>query len=125
MISQFFDLSGKTALVTGATGGIGGAIARQLHAAGASVVCAGTRQGVLDELVASLGDRAIAVAGDLADPKTPEILVKAAQARFGALDILVNNAAFTRDGLALRMKDEDWSTVIEVNLTAAFRLCRS
>lgn len=120
-----FDLQGKTALVTGATGGIGGAIARQLYAAGASVVCAGTRQAVLDELVASLGDRAIAVAGDLVDPKVPEMLVKAAEERFGALDILVNNAAFTRDGLAMRMKDEDWSAVIEVNLTAAFRLCRS
>lgn len=120
-----FDLQGKTALVTGATGGIGGAIARHLHAAGAAVVCAGTRQAVLDELVASLGERAIAVAGDLADPKVPEMLVKAAEERFGSLDILVNNAAFTRDGLALRMKDEDWSTVIEVNLTAAFRLCRS
>lgn len=120
-----FDLQGKTALVTGATGGIGGAIARRLHAAGAAVVCAGTRQGVLDELVASLGERAIAVAGDLADPKVPEMLVKAAEERFGALDILVNNAAFTRDGLAMRMKDEDWSAVIEVNLTAAFRLCRS
>jgi 3-oxoacyl-[acyl-carrier protein] reductase len=120
-----FDLRGKTALVTGATGGIGGAIARQLHAAGASVACAGTRQTVLDDLVASLGDRAIARTGDLADPKVPEALVKAAEERFGSLDILVNNAAFTRDGLALRMKDEDWSAVIEVNLTAAFRLCRA
>jgi 3-oxoacyl-[acyl-carrier protein] reductase len=125
MTDSMFDLRGKTALVTGATGGIGGAIARQLHAAGASVVCAGTRQAVLDELVSSLGERAIAVAGDLSEPQTPEILVKAAEEQFGALDILVNNAAFTRDGLAVRMKDDDWSRVIEVNLTAAFRLCRA
>ena len=73
----------------------------------------------------SLGQRAIAVTGDLADPQVPEQLVKAAEAAFGSVDILVNNAAFTRDGLAMRMKDEDWSAVIEVNLTAAFRLCRS
>lgn len=125
MTDSLFDLSGKTALVTGATGGIGSAIARNLYAAGASVVCAGTREAVLRELVLSLGERAVAVLGDLGDPKVPEMLVKTAEDRFGALDILVNNAAFTRDGLALRMKDEDWSAVIEVNLTAAFRLCRS
>jgi 3-oxoacyl-[acyl-carrier protein] reductase len=124
MISMF-DLSGKTALVTGATGGIGGAIARTLHAAGASVVCAGTRESVLAELVESLGGRAIAAPGNLADPAVPEALVKAAETAFGQLDILVNNAAFTKDGLAVRMKDEDWSSVIEINLTAAFRLSRS
>jgi 3-oxoacyl-[acyl-carrier protein] reductase len=120
-----FDLSGKTALVTGATGGIGGAIARALHAAGASVVCAGTRAGVLDELVAALGSRAVAATGNLADPEVPDALVKAAEAAFGQLDILINNAAFTKDGLAVRMKDEDFSSVIEVNLTAAFRLARA
>ena len=125
MTDSLFDLTGKTALVTGATGGIGGAIARSLYAAGASVVCAGTREAVLHELVSALGERAFAVLGDLGDPKVPEMLVKTAEDRFGSLDILVNNAAFTRDGLALRMKDEDWSAVIEVNLTAAFRLCRS
>ncbi|HTH96724.1 MAG TPA: 3-oxoacyl-[acyl-carrier-protein] reductase [Stellaceae bacterium] len=120
-----FDLTGKTALVTGATGGIGGAIAKVLHAAGASVVCAGTRQAVLDGLVAELGSRAVAVAGDLGDPQVPDALVKAAETAFGQLDILVNNAAFTRDGLAMRMKDEDFTSVIEVNLTAAFRLSRA
>ena len=120
-----FDLTGKTALVTGATGGIGGAIARALHAQGATVLCAGTRIQVLDQLVAELGERAIAVAADLKDPSAGEILVKRAESDLGKLDILVNNAGFTRDGLAMRMKDEDWSEVIEVNLTAAFRLARA
>src|SRR5579859_8198492 len=120
-----FDLTGKTALVTGATGGIGGAIARALHAQGATVLCAGTRIQVLDQLVAELGERAIAVAADLKDPSAGETLVKRAEADLGKLDILVNNAGFTRDGLAMRMKDEDWSEVIEVNLTAAFRLARA
>ncbi|MEI9981961.1 MAG: 3-oxoacyl-[acyl-carrier-protein] reductase [Aliidongia sp.] len=120
-----FDLTGKTALVTGATGGIGGAIARALHASGATVLCAGTRIQVLDQLVSELGDRALAVAADLKDPATGDALVKRAEADMGKLDILVNNAGFTRDGLAMRMKDEDWSEVIEVNLTAAFRLARA
>jgi 3-oxoacyl-[acyl-carrier protein] reductase len=120
-----FDLTGKTALVTGATGGIGGAIARALHAQGATVLCAGTRIQVLDQLVAELGERAIAVAADLKDPATGDMLVKRAESDLGKLDILVNNAGFTRDGLAMRMKDEDWSEVIEVNLTAAFRLARA
>jgi 3-oxoacyl-[acyl-carrier protein] reductase len=120
-----FDLTGKTALVTGATGGIGGAIARVLHASGATVLCAGTRIQVLDQLVAELGERAIAVAADLKDPSAGEMLVKRAEADLGKLDILVNNAGFTRDGLAMRMKDEDWAEVIEVNLTAAFRLARA
>ena len=120
-----FDLTGKTALVTGATGGIGGAIARALHAQGATVLCAGTRIQVLDQLVAELGERAIAVAADLKDPSAGEMLVKRAESDLGKLDILVNNAGFTRDGLAMRMKDEDWSEVIEVNLTAAFRLARA
>jgi 3-oxoacyl-[acyl-carrier protein] reductase len=120
-----FDLTGKTALVTGATGGIGGAIARALHAQGATVLCAGTRIQVLDQLVAEMGERAIAVAADLKDPSAGDMLVKRAEADLGKLDILVNNAGFTRDGLAMRMKDEDWSEVIEVNLTAAFRLARA
>jgi 3-oxoacyl-[acyl-carrier protein] reductase len=120
-----FDLTGKTALVTGATGGIGGAIARALHASGATVLCAGTRIQVLDQLVSELGDRALAIAADLKDPATGDALVKRAEADMGKLDILVNNAGFTRDGLAMRMKDEDWSEVIEVNLTAAFRLARA
>ena len=120
-----FDLSGKTALVTGASGGIGGAIARCLHAAGATVLCAGTRAAALDQLVSELGGRALAATADLRDPGAGDALVKRAEAELGKLDILVNNAGFTRDGLALRMKDEDWSEVIAINLTAAFRLARA
>jgi 3-oxoacyl-[acyl-carrier protein] reductase len=120
-----FDLTGKTALVTGATGGIGGAIARVLHGAGATVLCAGTRIQVLDQLVAELGERALAVAADLQDPAAGDALIKRAESEMGQLDILVNNAGFTRDGLAMRMKDEDWSAVLDVNLTAAFRLARA
>jgi len=120
-----FDLSGKTALVTGATGGIGGAIARGLHRAGATVMCAGTRIQVLDKLVTELGDRALAAPADLKDPMAGDALVKRAESDMGKLDILVNNAGLTRDGLAMRMKDEDWSEVLEVDLTAAFRLARA
>jgi 3-oxoacyl-[acyl-carrier protein] reductase len=120
-----FDLSGKTALVTGATGGIGAGIARVLHGAGAAVLCAGTRTQILDQLVSELGERAFAVGADLREPEAGETLVRCAEAQMGRLDILVNNAGFARDGLALRMKDEDWSAVIEVNLTAAFRLARA
>jgi 3-oxoacyl-[acyl-carrier protein] reductase len=120
-----FDLSGKTALVTGATGGIGAGIARVLHGAGAAVLCAGTRTQILDQLVSELGERAFAVGADLREPEAGETLVRCAEAQMGRLDILVNNAGFARDGLALRMKDEDWSAVIEVNLTAAFRLVRA
>ena len=120
-----FDLTGRVALVTGATGGIGGAIARVLHGAGATVVCTGTRAEALDALIESLGDRAIAVPGDLSDSAVPDALVKGVESNEGRLDILVNNAAFTRDNLALRMKDEDWDNVINVNLTAAFRLARA
>lgn len=120
-----FDLNGKCALVTGASGGIGGAIARALHGAGARVLLAGTRRAALDELAASLGDRAVVATADLADPAAADTLVKAAEAAFGQLDILVNNAGLTRDMLALRMKDEDWQTVIDVDLTAGFRLARA
>ncbi|MGB8840447.1 MAG: 3-oxoacyl-[acyl-carrier-protein] reductase [Aliidongia sp.] len=120
-----FDLTGKTALITGATGGIGAAIARTLHAAGATVLCAGTRIQVLDQLVSDLGERALAVAADLQDPTSGDALVRRAESDMGKLDILVNNAGFARDSLALRMKDEDWASVIEVNLTAAFRLARA
>jgi 3-oxoacyl-[acyl-carrier protein] reductase len=120
-----FDLGGKGALVTGASGGIGGAIARTLHRAGAKVVLSGTRQAALEALAGELGERAFVALGDLADPAAGEQLVKSAEAAAGQLDILVNNAGLTRDQLALRMKDEDWQKVIDVDLTAGFRLARA
>jgi 3-oxoacyl-[acyl-carrier protein] reductase len=120
-----FDLTGKTALVTGASGGIGGAIARALHRQGATVMLAGTRQPVLEALAAELGERAQVAVADLADPAAADPLVKGAEEAMGKLDILVNNAGLTRDGLALRMKDEDWQKVLDVNLTAGFRLSRA
>jgi 3-oxoacyl-[acyl-carrier protein] reductase len=120
-----FDLSGKGALVTGASGGIGGAIARAFHAAGANVALSGTRKDALEALAAELGDRAHAMPANLGDPDAPAQLAKDAGAAVGTLDILVNNAGLTRDMLAMRLSDEDWSQVIEVNLTAAFRLSRA
>ncbi len=120
-----FDLSGQTALVTGASGGIGGAIARALHAQGAELMLAGTRAAALGTLAAELGERAHVGLADLADPGACERLVRDADAAMGRIDILVNNAGLTRDALALRMKDEEWQTVLEVNLTAAFRLTRA
>jgi len=120
-----FALDGKAALVTGASGGIGGAIARGLHEAGARVLLAGTRRDALEALAAELGERAFVATADLADPASGDALVKAAEAAMGQLDVLVNNAGLTRDGLALRMKDEDWQRVIDVDLTAAFRLSRA
>ena len=120
-----FDLSGKTALVTGASGGIGGEIARQLHARGAVVGLSGTRVEPLEKLKAELGDRAHVLPCDLGDAAATEALLKSAEAAMGGVDILVNNAGLTRDGLAMRMKDEDWQKVIDVNLTAGFRLARA
>jgi 3-oxoacyl-[acyl-carrier protein] reductase len=120
-----FDLTGQTALVTGASGGIGGAIAQALHRQGAAVALAGTRGAVLSELAAELGERAHALTADLADPLAADRLVRDAEAAMGHVDILVNNAGITRDALALRLKDEDWLAVIEVNLSAAFRLTRA
>jgi 3-oxoacyl-[acyl-carrier protein] reductase len=120
-----FDLTGKTALVTGATGGIGAAIARALHGAGATVAISGTRAAVLEELKAELGERVHVLACNLADSADVEKLVPAAEAAMGSLDILVNNAGITRDGLAMRMKDEDWQQVLDVNLTAPYRLARA
>lgn len=120
-----FDLSGKAALVTGASGGIGGAIARALHAQGAKVALSGTRREALDALKAELGERAIVAPADLADPAAAEPLVKTVEAELGALDILVNNAGLTRDTLAMRMSEEDWQTVLNVNLSAAFRLSKA
>ncbi len=120
-----FDLSGKTALITGATGGIGGAIARALHAQGATVAVSGTREDVLGALVEDLGERAHAVPCDLSDTNAVESLIKDAETAAGPLDILINNAGITRDGLILRMKDEDFWDVIGVNLAVAFRLSRA
>ncbi|MCO8146415.1 3-oxoacyl-[acyl-carrier-protein] reductase [Rhodovulum tesquicola] len=119
-----FDLSGKCALVTGASGGIGAEIARALHARGAVVGLSGTREAPLRELAAELGERAHVLPCDLSDPEAVEALPKAAIEAMGALDILVNNAGITRDTLFMRLKDEDWQAVIDVNLTAAMRLCR-
>jgi 3-oxoacyl-[acyl-carrier protein] reductase len=120
-----FDLTGKTALVTGATGGIGAAIARALHKQGATVAISGTRVDALVGLKSELGDRAHMLACNLGNPEEVEKLVPAAEAAMGSLDILVNNAGITRDGLAMRMKDDDWAQVIDVNLTAGFRLARA
>ena len=119
-----FDLTGKAALVTGASGGIGGEIARVLHAAGATVGLSGTREAPLQELAASLGERAHVLPCDLSDSASVEALPKAAVAAMGSLDILVNNAGITRDNLSMRMSDDEWAQVIEVNLTSSFRLCR-
>jgi 3-oxoacyl-[acyl-carrier protein] reductase len=121
-----FDLAGKTALVTGATGGIGGPIARALHARGAFVVMSGTRVEVLRSLADELGERAAAVACDLSDSAAVDGLVAQAEAAGGGqVDILVANAGITRDGLMLRMKDEDWETVLKINLESYFRLSRA
>jgi 3-oxoacyl-[acyl-carrier protein] reductase len=122
---MLFDLTGKTALVTGATGGIGAAIAEALHAQGATVTLSGTRQNVLDEMQKRLASRVHAIACDLTKPNEVEKLVPEAEAKMGSLDILVSNAGITRDMLAMRMKDEDWAAVLDVNLTATFRLARS
>jgi len=120
-----FDLTGKTALVTGASGGLGGAIARALHAQGATVALSGTRKEALDDLAGELGDRARVLVCDLGDSAAVEALVPAAEAAMGQVDILVNNAGVTRDNLFMRMKDAEWDQVIAVNLTAAFRLSRA
>jgi 3-oxoacyl-[acyl-carrier protein] reductase len=120
-----FDLSGKTALVTGASGGIGGAIARALHGAGAKVMLHGTRRPALEELAGALRERAFVATADLGEAASADALVKNAEEAMGQLDILVNNAGLTRDMLALRMKDEDWQKVIDVDLTAGFRLSRA
>jgi len=121
-----FDLTGKTALVTGASGGIGGAIARALHAQGATVVLSGTRAEALETVKAELGSRAFIAPANLSDIASVEALPKAAEEAAGSgIDILVNNAGITRDNLFMRMKDDEWDQVIAVNLTAAFRLSRA
>jgi 3-oxoacyl-[acyl-carrier protein] reductase len=120
-----FRLDGKAALVTGASGGIGAAIARTLHAQGALVVLSGTRRDALDSLAAALGERAFVCPADLADPAATETLIETAEAAAGPLAILVNNAGMTRDMLALRMADADWQAVLDVDLAAPFRLARA
>jgi 3-oxoacyl-[acyl-carrier protein] reductase len=121
-----FDLTGKTALVTGATGGIGAEIAKTLHAQGAHVVLSGTREAVLQELAGALGARVSVAAANLADGAAVDGLIEAAETAAGTpLDILVANAGITRDGLLMRMKDEDWETVLKVNLESYFRLARA
>ncbi|MCC5981966.1 MAG: 3-oxoacyl-[acyl-carrier-protein] reductase [Oceanicaulis sp.] len=120
-----FSLEGKKALVTGATGGLGSEIARALHAQGASVALSGTRAEVLEALARELGDRTAVVPCNLSDAEAVDNLPKAASEALGGLDILISNAGVTRDQLLMRMKDEDWETVIKVNLEAHFRLCRA
>ncbi|MFT6272540.1 MAG: 3-oxoacyl-[acyl-carrier protein] reductase, partial [Dinoroseobacter sp.] len=119
-----FDLSGKNALVTGASGGIGADIARQLHSAGATVGLSGTRVEPLEALAAELGARAHVLPCNLSDADAVGALPKAAAAAMGSVDVLVNNAGITRDNLFMRMSDDEWSSVLEVNLTSTFRLCR-
>jgi len=119
-----FDLTGKTALITGASGGIGGAIATALHGAGATVALSGTREAPLQELCAAVGSRAHVLACNLSDPAAVEALPKQALEVMGSVDILVNNAGITRDQIFMRMSDDEWQSVIDVNLTATMRLCR-
>jgi 3-oxoacyl-[acyl-carrier protein] reductase len=122
---MMFDLSGRTALVTGASGGIGAEIARALHAQGAQVALSGTRREALEALAAELGARAHVLPADLGDPDAAAALINAAEAAMGSVHILVNNAGLTKDGLALRMSDADWAKVLDVDLAAPFRLSRA
>ncbi|MCB4379101.1 3-oxoacyl-[acyl-carrier-protein] reductase [uncultured Tateyamaria sp.] len=119
-----FDLTGKSALITGASGGIGAEIARTLHAAGATVGLSGTRTDPLEALAGELGERAHVLPCNLSDLKAVEALPKQAIEAMGAVDILVNNAGITRDNLFMRMSDEEWQSVINVNLTSTFKLCK-
>ena len=119
-----YDLNDKSALVTGASGGIGSAIARKLHAAGANVALSGTRQEPLERLAEELGERAYILPCNLSDMAAVEVLPKQAIETLGSLDILVNNAGITRDNLFMRMSDEEWQSVIDVNLTATMKLCK-
>lgn len=120
-----FDLTGKCALVTGASGGIGAAIARMLHAQGATVALSGTRREKLDELAAAIGQRAFVTPANLSDAESVAALVPAAEKEMGQVDILVNNAGLTRDNLAMRLKAEDWDAVLRVNLTSSFQLAQA
>ncbi len=120
-----FDLTGKIVLVTGASGGLGQAIATRLHQQGANVIISGTRVAVLEQLRNKLQDRCHIIACNLNDSESTEKLVTQAEEKFGQLDILVNNAGLTRDGLMMRMHDDDWNNVINVNLGSVFRLSRA
>lgn len=122
MTLQFQD---QVALVTGATGGLGKAIAQRLHKEGATVALSGTRESVLQEFAKELGDRVHVFPCNLSDEASVDALIPLVEAQLGKIDILVNNAGITRDGLIMRMKDEDWNTVLQVNLTSVFRLCRA
>jgi 3-oxoacyl-[acyl-carrier protein] reductase len=122
---MMFDLTGKTALVTGASGALGGAIARALHGQGASVALSGTRREALDQLAGELAERVHVLPCDLADKDAVEALVPSAEAAMQKLDILVANAGVNRDNLFVQLRDEDWDQVIAVNLTATFRLARA
>ncbi len=124
-MNGMFRLDGKVALVTGASGGLGAAIARTLHRQGAKVALSGTRQDALEALAAELGEGTYACPADLRDPAAADALLAAAEAACGPVAILVNNAGLTRDMLAMRMKDADWQTVLDVDLTAPFRLARA
>lgn len=119
-----FDLTGKCALITGASGGLGGAIARALHGAGATVALSGTREAPLNELAQELGERAHVLPCDLSDAEAVNALPKQATEAMGSVDILVNNAGMTKDNLFMRMSEEDWAQVMEVNLTSAMRLSK-
>ena len=120
-----FDLTGKSALITGASGGIGGAIARALHGAGANIALSGTREEALSALASELGENAHLTPANLSDAESVEGLIGLAEEAMGSVDILVNNAGLTRDMLSMRLTDEDWQSVIDVNLTATFRLSRA
>jgi 3-oxoacyl-[acyl-carrier protein] reductase len=120
-----FNLTGKTALITGASGGIGAAIAMALHKAGATIAISGTRIEKLEELKTQIGENVHVLACNLSSAEDVEKLIPSAEAAMGGLDILVNNAGITKDGLVMRMKDEDWQSVLDVNLTSNFRLCRA
>jgi 3-oxoacyl-[acyl-carrier protein] reductase len=120
-----FDLTGKTALITGASGGIGTEIARALHKQGANLAISGTRRDALEALASELGERVVVCPADLSDPAAAPALIAAAEAALGSVEILVNNAGLTKDGLALRMSDADWAKVLDVDLGAPFRLSRA
>ena len=119
-----FDLTGKNALITGASGGLGGEIAKSLHSAGATVGLSGTRVEPLEALAAELGERAHVLPCNLSDMEAVDALPKQAVEAMGSVDVLVNNAGITRDNLFMRMSDEEWASVLAVNLTATMKLCK-